>query len=86
MSSCEALSEIVSSIPGGTQVLITVLDTGTNAQTSEDIRLDVTYPDGTKISGHGSCVDSAVRRLQGLYPAELSDGFHGLHNKKKTDK
>lgn len=86
MTSCKDLSVIIDSIPQGTQVLISLLDTGTNKQTSEDVRLDVIYPDGTKISGHGYSVDHAVGRLQTLYPAELIDGYNGKYNKKKADK
>lgn len=85
MSSYDAFSGIMCSIPVGTQVVITAIDTGTNAQTSEDLRLDVIYPDGVKISAFGCSVESACQRLQKLHSAEMRDGFLGLHHKKPLD-
>lgn len=75
-------SGLMSSIPIGTKITITVRETGTADTTDEDIALQVKYPDGLKIVGHGSTVDMAARKLKHLYELEIKDGFRGLHNKK----
>lgn len=80
--SWEEFSGLMQSIPIGTKITITVRETGTKDVTDEDIALQVKYPDGLKIVGHGSTVDMAARKLKRFYGLEIKDGFRGLHNKK----